>query len=141
MKNKSIFLIAFVIVILTLTAGIFLVKISGKKVGEKNTASKEEKTRTELNQPTEIKKYSMEEIAKHNKKEDCWLLINKKVYDVSAFIAVGKHPPAILMGCGKNATRLFETRTSETGEKIGSGKPHSENARKLLEQYYLGELE
>jgi cytochrome b involved in lipid metabolism len=137
MKNKLIFFIIFIIILtLTATAGIFLVKRT-----EKNTASKEEKTRAEVNQPIEIKKYSMEEIAKHNKKEDCWLLINKKVYDVSAFIAAGKHPPAILMGCGKDATRLFETRTSETGEKIGSGKPHSENARKLLEQYYIGELE
>lgn len=87
-----------------------------------------------------IKKYTLEEIGKHNKKEDCWLVIKGRVYDVTKFIALGQHPPVIEMGCGKDATTLFETRTTETGKKIGSGKPHSQKAKELLQNYYLGEL-
>lgn len=72
--------------------------------------------------------------SKHDKKGDCWLLISDKVYNVSEFSA---HPggEAILQGCGKDATELFETRP------MGSKKPHSEKARELREKYYIGDLE
>lgn len=88
---------------------------------------------------TESKKtFTMDEISKHNKKGDCWLVINSKVYDVSEFSK--KHNEKILLGCGKDATKLFETRTDENGNKIGSGRPHSENARKIRDKFYIGEL-
>jgi cytochrome b involved in lipid metabolism len=66
-------------------------------------------------------------VSKHNKKEDCWLVINNKVYDVSEFSK--KHNENILLGCGKDAIKLFETRTDEKGNKIGSGRPPSEKAK------------
>jgi cytochrome b involved in lipid metabolism len=76
----------------------------------------------------------MEEVIKHDNKNDCWLLIDGKVYDVTEFI--GSHPggKAILEGCGKDATELFETRP------MGSGVPHSDRARGLREDYYIGNL-
>ena len=82
-----------------------------------------------------VKTYGMEEISKHAVGEDCWLLIDGKVYDVTEFIASGRHPggEAILAGCGIDATELF-------GTKAGSGNTHSENARKMLENYYIGDL-
>ncbi|MEM4325707.1 MAG: cytochrome b5-like heme/steroid binding domain-containing protein, partial [Candidatus Pacearchaeota archaeon] len=88
-----------------------------------------------------IEKITFKEVSKHNSPEDCWIIINQKVYDITNFIALGEHPPQIELGCGKDSTKLFETRTTETGEKIGSGTPHSENARKLLERYYIGDLQ
>jgi len=140
MKKKiTIFIFLSILVIIVLIAGNLL--FSKKKESSRETVKEENTQAVETNKPSEIKKYSLEEVAKHNIKEDCWMAINGKVYDVSPFIALGKHPPQILMGCGKEATRLFETRTTESGEKIGSGKPHSDNARKLLEQYFIGELE
>ncbi|MBR9690274.1 cytochrome b5 domain-containing protein [Candidatus Woesearchaeota archaeon] len=77
---------------------------------------------------------SISELATHNSRDDCWLSIDGHVYDVTAFI--GSHPggEAILQGCGTDATTLFETRP------MGSGKPHSDNARILLETYYIGDL-
>ncbi len=89
---------------------------------------------------SELKLFTLEEVSKHNNKNDCWLVIDNKVYDVTSFIALGKHPPQIEMGCGKDATKLFRERTTEEGEKVGSGTPHSENAKRLLENYYIGNV-
>lgn len=94
---------------------------------------------TNTNEPevVEQSKYKMEEIAKHGSAEDCWLLINGKVYDVTGFIAGGKHGggDAILAGCGIDATVLFETRP------MGSGTPHSDKAVGYLSSFYIGDLQ
>ncbi|MBX4197739.1 cytochrome b5 domain-containing protein [Candidatus Parcubacteria bacterium] len=82
------------------------------------------------------KTYPLTEVAKHNKSTDCWLAISGKVYDVTKFIASGMHPggEAILQGCGKDATTLFETRP------MGSGTPHSAQAHAALVNFYIGDL-
>ena len=84
-----------------------------------------------------MKKITLEEIKKHNTNEDCWFAIEGKVYDVSQFIINKKHPggAAILQGCGKDATELFNTRP------MGSKTPHSVRAREILKQFYIGDLQ
>lgn len=64
----------------------------------------------------------------------CWVALHNKVYDVSDYIE--SHPGGHIIeeGCGKDATELFETRPQ------GSGTPHSDKARAILEKYYIGEL-
>ena len=81
--------------------------------------------------------YTLEQVAEHDSKENCWLAIEGNVYDVTPFIASGFHPGklAILLGCGKDATVLFNTRP------MGSGTAHSERARKSLPKYLIGTLE
>lgn len=83
-----------------------------------------------------VSNYYLEEVSKHDSSEDCWLAIEGKVYDVSPYIADKKHPggKAILEGCGKEATELFNTRP------MGSGTPHSDRARSGLENFYIGDL-
>lgn len=82
------------------------------------------------------KEITLTEIAQHARKEDCWFAVGDKVYDVTPFIAKGIHPggEAILEGCGKDATMLYETRP------MGSGTPHSAKARESLEQFEIGIL-
>ncbi|OGY56964.1 MAG: hypothetical protein A2Y84_00745 [Candidatus Colwellbacteria bacterium RBG_13_48_8] len=77
--------------------------------------------------------FTLEEVAQHNSASDCWIAIHGKVYDVTSFI--GNHPggPAILQGCGKDATGLYEKRP-------GAGTPHSQNARDLLVSFFIGDL-
>lgn len=77
---------------------------------------------------TKIKKYSMEEVKKHNKIDDAWIVINNTIYDITKWIP--KHPGGniILNGIGKNATSLFNN--------IG----HSKNALKILQKYNIGKL-
>ena len=81
------------------------------------------------------KAYTLEEVSEHDSENDCWMVINGKVYDITSF--VNSHPGGeeILDGCGIDATQLFETRPS------GSGTPHSESARNTMESYYIGNLE
>lgn len=85
-----------------------------------------------------VKMYTLEEVAQHGPEnpdsEDCWMVIHDKVYSVDEFIL--KHPGGEQMsqGCGIDATTLFETRP------MGSGTPHSAEARKILEKYYIGDL-
>jgi cytochrome b involved in lipid metabolism len=80
--------------------------------------------------------FTLTQIAEHTTKDNCWMALEGKVYDVTPFVASGFHPgkAAILEGCGKDATELFNTRP------MGTGTPHSERARKMLPKYLIGDL-
>jgi cytochrome b involved in lipid metabolism len=78
-------------------------------------------------------KYSLEDVAKHNTKEDCWMVIEGKVYDMDAFIALGVHKP-IDMFCGKDGTSTFNARPGK------DNTPHPQQARDSLQKYYVGDL-
>lgn len=55
-----------------------------------------------------LPKYSFKEIAKHNKSDDCWIILGSKVYNVTSFL--NDHPGGseILMEhAGNNATDGF----------------------------------
>ena len=82
-----------------------------------------------------VKAYTINEVSLHLTAEDCWIAIEGKVYDVSPFIADQKHPggAAILQGCGKDGTELYNDRPN------GSGA-HSQTARSFLPNFYIGEL-
>jgi cytochrome b involved in lipid metabolism len=50
-----------------------------------------------------------EEISKHNSEGDCWVIIDKEVYDVTNFLA--DHPggaKAVLIYAGRDATEEFD---------------------------------
>lgn len=62
------------------------------------------------------------------------MIIRSKVYDVTSYIPSHPGGSAIIQGCGKDGTELFETRP------MGSKTPHSNYAKSLLEKFYIGEL-
>jgi cytochrome b involved in lipid metabolism len=106
------------------------------------TQSQEVENYNGAEQPIDEEKiYTETEVARHNTPEDCWTIINEKVYDISPYIS--RHPGGseIERACGINATSLFETRTTSSGEAVGSGQPHSENANQQLKSLYVGELQ
>jgi len=58
--------------------------------------------------PPGVKGYSLEEVAKHTSKTDCWVVVDGKVLDVTSFLS--EHPGgelAILTFAGKDATEEF----------------------------------
>lgn len=85
--------------------------------------------------PSATTPYSMDDVAMHNKREDCWIVVEGKVYDVTGYIASGMHKgkDAILMGCGKDATELYNNRPN------GSGA-HSKMAREVMAKFAIGLL-
>jgi nitrate reductase (NAD(P)H) len=76
----------------------------------------------------------METVAAHANPEDCWMVINNNIYNVTDYVASHPGGKAISAGCGKDATELFETRPK------GSQTPHSDKARDIMAKYYIGDL-
>lgn len=72
------------------------------------------------------------EVAWHDRPEDCWMIIDGHVYDVTAFIAAHPGGEAILRGCGKDASAFFAARDAAGG--------HSAGAWALLDGHRLGAL-
>jgi len=76
--------------------------------------------------------FSEKEVARHRTKDSCWVLLGTRVYDVTGFLRM--HP-------GGEALILRRSGRDVTGEMEGPPHRHSENARRWMEQYYIGELQ
>ena len=98
-----------------------------KKLKKKIKKSKKNLTSEKVN--NKKKNYSLEEVKKHNQKNDAWLIIKNKVYDVTKWIPNHPGGDIIMSGVGKDATDLFVNRG------------HSNNAKKILKTYYIGDLQ
>lgn len=82
-----------------------------------------------MEEKSNVKTYSLEEIAEHKEKKSVWVLIHHNVYDVTKFLE--EHPggeEVLLEQAGSNATEAFED--------VG----HSTDARELMKTYLIGEL-
>ncbi len=77
------------------------------------------------------KSISLQEVEKHNSKNDCWTVINGSVYDITSYIDQHPGTDEILKACGRDASILYATR---------NGIGHSSAADTILENFYLGEL-
>jgi cytochrome b involved in lipid metabolism len=76
-----------------------------------------------------MQKFTLDEVATHLTHDNLWIIIREKIYDLTAFLQ--KHPGGknvLLNSAGKDATIKFETFF------------HSEEARRVLEQSYVGDL-
>lgn len=86
--------------------------------------------------PVQIKKdnedrklFTMEEIKKHNTTEDVWIIVNSRVYDCTEYLEL--HPggiDSITINAGADASEDFVAI-------------HSAKATKMLEKYYIGDLD
>ncbi|KAI8144039.1 acyl-CoA dehydrogenase/oxidase [Fennellomyces sp. T-0311] len=83
------------------------------------------------------KKFTVEEVAKHNQADDCWVIIHDKVYDVTKFL--NDHPggkKVLLKASGTDATKKFESFHSPSvlqkyGEKLLIGEIGTEEEEEL----------
>lgn len=83
---------------------------------------------------------NMQEITKHNKQSDCWMLINGKVYNITSYF--GSHPggnSAMAATCGTDATVAYMTQDPNAVSST-SRSAHSSSAKRLLDNYYIGDL-
>ncbi|KAG0239737.1 fatty acid alpha-hydroxylase [Actinomortierella wolfii] len=80
-----------------------------------------------------VKTFSKAEVAKHNKADDCWIIVDGKVYDVSGFVA--DHPGGeeyILDHAGEDLTALLQDENEHL---------HSDVAYEILEELMVGHIE
>ena len=74
-----------------------------------------------------VKILDWEEVQKHNKVDDCWIVIDKKIYDVSLYLSY--HPGSsekLLNHAGNDVSIDFEYWR------------HSQNARKIKDKFCIG---
>jgi len=78
--------------------------------------------------------FSIPEVAEHDTFDDCWMVIEGKVYDFSDYIDQHPAPPAVMGSwCGTDATEGMRTK--------GVGRNHSSAAWALMDQYRIGRLD
>ncbi|KAK9281299.1 hypothetical protein L1049_004196 [Liquidambar formosana] len=78
----------------------------------------------------ESKVFTLAEVSEHNSPQDCWLVIDGKVYNVTKFLE--DHPggdEVLLSATGKDATDDFED--------VG----HSSSARAMMDEFYVGDID
>lgn len=128
----------FSIVLATVLVGIGIVLLTNK--GSAPSDSQNINTQTTGSSSEPAKTFTASQVAQHSSANDCWMIINTKVYDVTKFVALHPGGKEIVRGCGKDATTLFEQRRTDSGQEVGSGTPHSSNAASTLQEYYIGDL-
>lgn len=76
----------------------------------------------------EVSKYTWDEVANHRSPNDCWMVIEGKVYDVTTWVS--KHPGGqlIMNGAGRDASPLFLSY-------------HPLKTSAMLPKYLIGEIE
>ena len=131
--KRSLIVATLILLVITAVAAYAIFSMR-KGVQPPATSSDSQAENQSQTKAEEVKTYSTDEVAQHNSKDDCWLILDGKVYDVTKFIPAHPGGKAILEGCGKDATTLFETRP------MGSESSHSARARAIREKYYIGDL-
>ncbi|GKY94487.1 hypothetical protein MPSEU_000414600 [Mayamaea pseudoterrestris] len=98
----------------------------GKILDEVEVGSKEDE---EPAKKENGKTFSLQEVRKHNTEKDCWIIVKDRVYDATEYLDM--HPggmEAITINAGEDATEDFVAI-------------HSMKAHKMLEKYYIGDLD
>tara|TARA_B100000530_G_scaffold28495_1_gene17380 strand:- start:218 stop:733 length:516 start_codon:yes stop_codon:yes gene_type:complete len=94
------------------------------------SSSNKSKKKTTNGMLDKTRKISAEEVKKHNKVDDLWVIIDKKVYDVTEYVE--EHPggvAAIAKNAGGDASKGFR------------GPQHPSRVFDIVEDYLIGVLE
>lgn len=78
---------------------------------------------------------TLAEISKHSSQNDCWMVIDNKVYNLTAYLNMHPGGPnTILSYCGSDGTNAFNTKDRSRASS------HSSYATSLLDSYYIGDV-
>lgn len=142
MNKSSIIAVVLVAALVLVGGGLFF--LSGDDNSDSVNSSEPQQEvgyeATVENPEEELGSFSAADVATHNTEDDCWTIIDGKVYDITLYIP--RHPggSTVLLACGGDGTSLFNERTTSEGETVGSGTPHSGGAQSKLQDYLIGDL-
>jgi cytochrome b involved in lipid metabolism len=123
MKKELIFGLIMVLIVGGALFFVFNKKEENKQIREIKKVEQETQKKSS---------FSMNDVEKHNNQNDCWIVIDGKVYDVTSYIE--SHPGGKVMAnfCGQDGSLAFATK--------GKNKPHSPAAYEILKTLYIGDL-
>ncbi len=136
--NKAV----IAVLVLIVGAGLAFFVLSG---GDDANAPASDSVETESNNngsdvddSEQLEEYTAVQVAEHDRAEDCWTMIDGNVYDITEYVSSHPGGDEILRACGTDGTTLFQTRTDEDGNAVGSGTPHSGSAENILARFQIG---
>lgn len=103
-----------------LLAIILVIKVVRSLFFKHNTSHQRQQDKNEL------KTFSYSEIEKHNNGEDCWLIVDGKVYDVTPYVENHPGGDAIFKRAGKDNTQGFH------------GPQHPDHAKDRIQEFLIG---
>lgn len=115
--------IAVIALILGVLLGAFILKPRLGKPAHTN------KVQSNANNSKASKPYSKAEVALHNKRTDCWIIIKDKVYDVTSYVEEHPGGDAILVHAGDDSTEGFY------------GPQHATRVFDMIDDFYIGDLQ
>lgn len=95
---------------------------------------------------TEEESYTLEEVAEHDTDDDCWIVLNDIVYDISDFVEdPSQHPGGIVLikeyyGKDISVSFSFKLTTRQVVWPNPDVHEHSERAFDQLQLYKIGTL-
>eukprot|EP01036_Dinobryon_divergens_P035202 gene35202-45590_t len=119
---------AVVLIVATL---VILFLLSKFTIQDRRTTSSSKSSTTSNKKPVPVRPegpFSLEEVGKHNTREDCWIIVDGSVYDVTTY--VDDHPggDSILNNAGKDSSEGVH------------GPQHPVSMYDVLALYKIGEL-
>ncbi|KAF3599657.1 hypothetical protein F2Q69_00036737 [Brassica cretica] len=109
-----------------LVSALFL--IQGKRRSSNGGQEKKQQSSNDDPKDSKPKSYSKSEVAEHNKRDDCWIIIKDKVYDVTSYVEEHPGGDAILDHAGDDSTDGF------------FGPQHATRVFDMIEDFYIGQL-
>jgi cytochrome b involved in lipid metabolism len=126
---------AFIGVFVIFMSYVFIGGYIQKVATESKSSSSQTTTQAPTGSSSTQKTYTVADVSSHSTYDNCWLIINNGVYDVTTFL--GQHPggaSTITPYCGKEATNAFNTKDQ------GAGNGHSSQATNMLADYIVGTI-
>lgn len=75
-----------------------------------------------------IPKFTAEQVSKHNKEDDAWIIVDGKVYDITDYVEDHVGGDAILRNAGKDSSEGFH------------GPQHPPTVEDVIKRFYIGDL-
>ena len=78
--------------------------------------------------------YTADDVAQHNTEDDCWVIYDNGIYDITNYLDDHDRYLDIREWCGTDMTEAFETKDE-------TGRDHKDSSYALLETFKIGDIE